>query len=123
MAYIRCLSNPESLYVFGSTSGYIEWYWIDHQGNSREVLSSPEDTIEFFKRLNEYLKHNKSVIIESTLSGTGLSRILTEYKSNGYAIHVVYVFMDEVELCKHRISARVKKGGHNVPEKKDIEQR
>ncbi len=27
MSYIRCTSNPEGLYVFGSVSGYMEFYW------------------------------------------------------------------------------------------------
>lgn len=27
MAYIRATSNPEGLYVFGSVSGFVEWYW------------------------------------------------------------------------------------------------
>ncbi len=30
MSYLRCTSNPESLYVFGSTSNKIEFYWRDH---------------------------------------------------------------------------------------------
>ena len=76
----------------------------------------------FFRRLEEYLKSGKSVIIESTLSGTGLSRQLERFKENGFSIHLVYVFLDDVKLCNRRISARVKKGGHNVPGK-DVERR
>ena len=76
----------------------------------------------FFKRLEGYLNTGKSVIIESTLSGTGLSRQLEKFKENGFAIHLVYVFLDDFKLCKGRISARVRKGGHNVPEK-DVERR
>ena len=76
----------------------------------------------FFRRLEEYLKSGKSVIIESTLSGTGLSRQLEKFKENGFSIHLVYVFLDDLKLCNRRISARVKKGGHNVPEK-DVERR
>jgi predicted ABC-type ATPase len=30
-------------------------------------------------------------------------------------VHIVFVFLDDVELCKKRIRFRVKKGGHNVP--------
>jgi predicted ABC-type ATPase len=30
-------------------------------------------------------------------------------------VHIVYVFLDDVELCKKRIQFRVKKGGHSVP--------
>jgi predicted ABC-type ATPase len=76
----------------------------------------------FFRRLEEYLKAGKSIIIESTLSGTGLSRQIEKFKQNGFSIHLVYVFLDDDSLCIKRVSARVKKGGHNVP-KKDIERR
>jgi len=51
-----------------------------------------------------------------------LSRQLEKFKENGFTIHLVYVFLDDFAICKKRISGRVKKGGHNVPEK-DIERR
>jgi predicted ABC-type ATPase len=76
----------------------------------------------FFRRLEEYLKSGKSIIIESTLSGTGLSRQIEKFKENGFLVHLVYVFLDDSSLCKRRVSARVKKGGHDVPEE-DIERR
>jgi len=35
---------------------------------------------------------------------------------------MIYIFLDDVELCKKRIRLRVKKGGHNVPPE-EIERR
>ena len=77
---------------------------------------------EFFKRLDGYLGNKKSVIIESTLSGIGLKSKIVQFKSTGFAVHIVYVFLDHVDLCKRRIELRVQKGGHNVPVQ-DIERR
>ncbi len=77
---------------------------------------------EFFKTLDEYYNKNRSVIIESTLSGIGLSKKLKKFKENGFTIHLLYVFLDDINLCKSRVAARVKKGGHDVPSK-DIERR
>jgi predicted ABC-type ATPase len=76
----------------------------------------------FFKELDNYYTKDKSVIIESTLSGVGLAKRIIKFKENGYTIHLLFVFLDDVILCKNRVAARVKKGGHNVPEK-DIERR
>lgn len=76
----------------------------------------------FFKKLGEYLESGKSIIIESTLSGTGLSRQIEKCKIKGFSIHLVYVFLDDFSLCKKRVYARVQKGGHSVPED-DIERR
>jgi predicted ABC-type ATPase len=70
---------------------------------------------EFFRRLENYFNRNQSVIIESTFSGLGLAKKINQFKSTGYSIHMIYVFLDNVELCKNRIRFRVKKGGHNVP--------
>ena len=69
---------------------------------------------EFFRRLENYFGKNQSVIIESTLSGLGLTRKVKQFKSKGYSVHIIYVFLDDIELCKNRIRLRVKKGGHNV---------
>jgi predicted ABC-type ATPase len=76
----------------------------------------------FFRRLEEYLKAGKPVIIESTLSRTGLARQIEKFKKNGFSIHLIYVFLDDDPLCIKRVTARVKKGGYNVP-KEDIERR
>jgi predicted ABC-type ATPase len=110
---------------------YRDEYKIDYLG-ADEIAASIDKKVNenielkagkiFFRRLEEYLVSGKSVIIESTLSGTGLSRQLEKFKENGFTIHLVYVFLDDFAICKKRISGRVKKGGHNVPEK-DIERR
>ncbi len=76
----------------------------------------------FFKRLDDYYKRNKSVIIESTLSGTGLLKRIEKFRKNGYTITIVFVFLESVTLCKRRIRIRVKKGGHDIPAA-DIERR
>ena len=77
---------------------------------------------QFFKKLDEYYSINESVIIESTLSGVGLAKRIEKFKENGFTIYLLFIFLDDVNLCKNRVAARVKKGGHNVPEK-DIERR
>ena len=77
---------------------------------------------EFFKKLDDYYSKKRSVIIESTLSGVGLSKRIEKFKKDGYIIHLLFVFLDDLNLCKNRVAARVKKGGHDVPEK-DIERR
>jgi predicted ABC-type ATPase len=64
----------------------------------------------------------ESVIIESTLSGTGLAEKIKKFNTIGYSVHLVYVFLTDAEICKKRISFRTKKGGHNVPDA-DVERR
>ncbi len=77
---------------------------------------------EFFRILEEYLSLEKSLIIESTLSGLGLANRIESFIKCGYSVNITYVFVDNVNICKDRISLRVKKGGHSVPDE-DIERR
>jgi predicted ABC-type ATPase len=92
---------------------------IDKKGSENIELMAGK---LFFKKLDEYYRINESVIIESTLSGVGLAKRIEKFKENGFTIHLLFVFLDDVKLCKNRVAARVKKGGHNVPEA-DIERR
>ncbi|MDD5569389.1 MAG: AAA family ATPase [Candidatus Pacebacteria bacterium] len=110
---------------------YKQEYGIDYLGAdeiAKEISNAFSGNIElragkeFFRRLEEYLKRNRSVIIESTLSGLGLVKKIREFKSIGYSIRIVYVFLNDVDICKKRIQFRVKKGGHDVPSI-DIERR
>lgn len=76
----------------------------------------------FFRRLEEYLRNDRSVIIESTLSGLGLAQRLPLFREQGYEIRMVYVFLKHADACKRRIRIRVHKGGHAVPSA-DVERR
>ena len=69
----------------------------------------------FFRELETYLGDRKSVVIESTLAGTGLLSRIDEFRKAGYSVVLVYVFLGSVGLCRSRIRIRVQKGGHNVP--------
>ena len=71
---------------------------------------------EYFKRLNKFFNNNKSFIIETTLSGQMLVKIIQKAKKLNYEIPLIYVFVDNPQICIERIKVRVKKGGHNIPD-------
>lgn len=54
--------------------------------------------------------------LESTLSGLGHLKLLRKAKTLGYHIELHYLWLPTPELAIRRISQRVKKGGHHVPE-------
>ncbi|MCU0427763.1 MAG: zeta toxin family protein [Candidatus Kapabacteria bacterium] len=72
----------------------------------REVLQEVE-------RLRE---QKTSFVYESTLAGLSLRKILERFKSDGYEISLVYVYLDSAEICIERIKSRVAMGGHFVPD-------
>lgn len=76
----------------------------------------------FFERLEELSNQGSSFILESTLAGGYLIQILDNLKKKGYAVKIVYVFLENTEVCIERISQRVKLGGHFVPDE-DVRRR
>jgi predicted ABC-type ATPase len=71
---------------------------------------------EYFKRLKTFFDNEKSFIIETTLSGQTLEKTIQKARELSYEIILVYVFIDNPQICIERIKVRVKKGGHNIPD-------
>ena len=77
---------------------------------------------EYFKRLNLFLKLNKSFAVESTLSGNNIARIIEKARKQDYKIILLYSFLQNITACIERVEKRVRNGGHNVP-REDIVRR
>ncbi|CAN5325791.1 zeta toxin family protein [soil metagenome] len=76
----------------------------------------------FFQKLKNAVENNKSLLIESTLSGRYLKKFLDNVKSENYQITIIFLFADSTEILIERIAERVKKGGHFVPDE-DVRRR
>ena len=76
----------------------------------------------FFQRLNEAVVQNKSLLIESTLSGRYLQKLLETWQKQNYQITIIFLFAESFEILIERIAERVKKGGHFVPDE-DVRRR
>lgn len=72
---------------------------------------------KFLIKLKHLINQNKSIIIESTLSGNYLIPVIKEAKIKGYQVVIIFIFLENVEIALKRIAERVLKGGHSVPEK------
>lgn len=70
---------------------------------------------EFSRFLSRALAERRSLVIESTLAGASLARSVARARSSGYAVTIILVFLDSVDLCLRRIAERVTQGGHDVP--------
>ena len=65
------------------------------------------------------LNKDKSFIIETTLSGNYIEKVISTAKQRDYEINLFYIFVDNYNICLERIKNRVLKGGHNVS-KEDV---
>lgn len=77
---------------------------------------------KFFARLQKAIFEEVSIVIETTLSGSYVRRVAQKAKMKGYKIRVIYIYVDDDDLCVERVKSRVLKGGHDVPEE-DIRRR
>lgn len=76
----------------------------------------------FFRKLNEAVENDKSLLIESTLSGHYLQKFIKNLQAENYQVRIVFLFADSPEILIERIAERVEKGGHFVPEE-DVRRR
>jgi len=85
---------------------------------------SPEDPVaarieasrRFISLIRESISNRVSLIVESTLAGKSLRKLIGDAKSAGYEVVVVFVFLDSADSCAERVAQRVRLGGHDVPE-------
>lgn len=61
---------------------------------------------------------NQDYIFETTLGGNTIPRLLADAASRGHRVVVWYVGLDSPETHIRRVAARVKRGGHAIPETK-----
>ena len=70
----------------------------------------------FLAELDRVAAAGTDFAFESTLSGLTYLPRLRRWKAAGYSIEIIYLQLDTVAVSLERIAARVRSGGHNVPE-------
>jgi predicted ABC-type ATPase len=66
-------------------------------------------------RLDALASQHRSFAFESTLASQSLARRLERLKKAGYTVHIVYLWLPDVDLAVARVAERVRSGGHDVP--------
>ncbi len=68
-------------------------------------------------RLHDLAEEGKSFAFETTLASRFYARWLSDLKeTSGYRVSLVFLWLRDVELAIARVAARVRLGGHSVPE-------
>ena len=80
-------------------------------GNSDQMAGR-----EFFRRLDFLLENEKIMMIENTLSGKYLIKLIKKARLSGFIIKLCYLFLESAEDCIQRIKIRVQNGGHFIPD-------
>ena len=71
----------------------------------------------FLIALKDALHRDRSLVVESTLSGRKLfAASLDLARECGFTTTIVFLFLDSADTCVARVQQRRRKGGHGVPE-------
>lgn len=70
---------------------------------------------EFLKEIEKSTTRGKDFIIETTLSGKYIEKIIQNLKRANYSTIITYIFLESSSLCISRVKDRILKGGHFIP--------
>jgi predicted ABC-type ATPase len=68
------------------------------------------------ERIKELSAAREDFGFETTLSGRGYARLLTEMRQSGYRVLLFFLGLPSADLAVERVANRVQQGGHSVPE-------
>ena len=74
------------------------------------------------REIDRLIAERADFAFETTLSGLTYVQRLKSWKRAGYRIDIVYLKLSSSRLALRRVAARVRQGGHNVPQA-DVERR
>ena len=67
------------------------------------------------RRIEELLSANESFSIETTLATKSYINLVRRAQDKGYIVHLLFFWLNSVELAKERVADRVASGGHDIP--------
>lgn len=67
-------------------------------------------------RLRELARRRVSFAFETTLAGRAYAPWIASLLKNGYEFHVIFLWLPSADFAVERVRARVRLGGHAVPE-------
>ena len=87
--------------------------------NNSDVMRAGKIAV---KRINDCFDKRISFNQETTLCGHSIKNNVRRAKDFGYVVEIYYIGLDSADHAVERVRQRVKKGGHDIPEK-DIRRR
>lgn len=68
------------------------------------------------REIEQCAKRGESFAFETTLSGLGYLRHIVAWRAQGYRVSLYFLTLPNVETAIARVAARVRQGGHDIPE-------
>jgi predicted ABC-type ATPase len=68
------------------------------------------------ERIQNLAKEKKDFAFETTLSTRSYAPYIRKWRKDGYEVHLIFLWVHNVEISILRVKNRVKLGGHSIPE-------
>lgn len=68
------------------------------------------------EEMERHLVARTSFAFETTLAGRSYARRIPTWRQSGFIVDLVFLRLQSIELAIARVAARVRQGGHDVPE-------
>ena len=68
------------------------------------------------QEIEQCVQRGESFAFETTLSGLVYLRQIAEWRARGYRVSLFFLALPNVETAIARVAARVRQGGHDIPE-------
>ena len=97
--------------------------YISADAIAERLVSRPEDMDSvkvqagrlFIQEIQGLIQAGTDFIVEVTLAGKGFARTISQLKSAGYTVSIVFIFLKSADTSVARVRNRVQGGGHHVP--------
>ena len=86
---------------------------MDPTDPARAAISAAREVIS---RTREYLNRGESFVIETTLAGRNYLDVMEQARLTGFTVRLIYICLDRPDRNLQRVSERVARGGHHVPD-------
>jgi predicted ABC-type ATPase len=68
------------------------------------------------QQMDEKFRAGESFAFETTLSGRNYVQRIRRWRRAGWTVTLIFLSLPDVEMAIERVAARVRQGGHNIPE-------
>jgi predicted ABC-type ATPase len=68
------------------------------------------------RQIDKLARQGENFCLETTLAGRSYVRKISEWRTDGYSVRLIFLSLPDVEIAIARVAARVAQGGHAIPE-------
>ena len=102
------------------TFGLLEYVNADPIALGLSAFDSASMSVEAGRivvaRLRDLAKRRKSFAFETTLASRFYAPWVKRLRESGYKFHLVFLWLNSIELAIERVDERVRSGGHSIPD-------